>query len=107
MKAINSIRFIPKENQQTEALRIAQKFLEEHRSGTEQSMIFHIDNGEYVYINIWVNIEAFLKRLEQDELFVDVMRPFVKRYDDGEDFHSYSGIELILDQFWISRVLVG
>ena len=44
-------------------------------------------------------MEEFLDVLNRDVRLIDVLRPHVKVYDDGEEFHAFSGPSVDLSSY--------
>ena len=44
-------------------------------------------------------MDAFLEVLNRDVRLIDVLRPHVEPYDDGQEFHAFSGPSVELSAF--------
>ena len=90
MTMINCIKFRPKAECEGLIFREAAKIFK-GLDGALHTAIINLDDGEYASIVVWESMEAFLEVLNREITLVDVLRPYVDAYDDGEDFHAISG----------------
>ncbi len=59
--------------------------------GTLEKWIVALREGEYASVIVWKSVDALLEILNRDVRLIDVLKPNEEPYDDGEDFHAFSG----------------
>ena len=95
---VNCIRFIPKDECKELIFKeISKIFLT--LNGALEKRLVALNDDEYATIIIWKSVEEFLEVLNRDIRLIDVLRPYVKTYDDGENFHSFSGPTVDLSMY--------
>jgi len=67
--------------------------------GALEARLITLKDGEYASIIVWKSMEEFLDVLNRDVRLIDVLRPHVKVYDDGEEFHAFSGPSVDLSSY--------
>ena len=98
MSMVNSIRFIPKDGNEETAFKEIAKIYNTLDGALEKRLI-RLGDGEYASIIIWKSMDEFLDVLNRDIRLIDVLRPLVKSYNDGEKFHSFSGPTVDLSMY--------
>ena len=100
MKVLNCIKFQPKIDTESEIFKfIAKHFLNPPLEGMQDVSLINNAEGEYSLVAEWTSIEAFLKRLNSDKRIIDILRPYVIPYEDGEHFHAWSGPSIDLKSY--------
>lgn len=56
-------------------------------------------DGECASIIVWKSMNAFIEVLNREVRLIDILRPHIEPYDDGEDFHAFSGPSVDLSNF--------
>ena len=90
MTMVNCIRFVPKDDCKELIFKETSKIFKTLDGAIEKRLIA-LNEEEYATVIIWKSVEQFLEVLNRDVRLIDVLRPHVKTYDDGEHFHSFSG----------------
>ena len=90
MSMVNCIRFRPKEGCEEHAFIEISKIYKTLDGALEKRLIA-LNDGEYASVIVWKSLETFLEVLNRDVRLIDVLRPHVQPYEDGEDFHAFSG----------------
>ena len=98
MTMVNCIRFVPKDGCEEIVFELAAK---QYKTidGALDKRIVNLGEGEYASVIVWKSVEDFLEVLNRDIRLIDVLKPYVKPYDDGEDFHSFSGPTVDLSMY--------
>ena len=98
MTMVNCIRFMPKDGHEEEIFRETSKIYKT-LDGALEARLITLKDGEYASIIVWKSMEEFLHVLNRDVRLIDVLRPYVKAYDDGEEFHAFSGPSVDLSSY--------
>ena len=95
---VNCIRFIPKDECKELIFKEISKIFLTLNGALEERLVA-LNDDEYATVIIWKSVEEFLEVLNRDIRLIDVLRPYVKTYDDGENFHSFSGPTVDLSMY--------
>ena len=98
MTMVNCIRFVPKDDCKELIFKETSKIFKTLDGALEKRLI-RLGDGEYASIIIWKSMDEFLDVLNRDIRLIDVLRPLVKSYNDGEKFHSFSGPTVDLSMY--------
>ena len=98
MTMVNSIRFKPKDGYEEIVFKETSKIYKTLDGALEKRLV-RLDEGEYASVIVWKSMDDFLEVLNRDVRLIDVLRPYVKPYDDGEDFHAFSGPTVDLSMY--------
>ena len=98
MTMVNCIRFVPKDGCEEIAFEETSKIYKT-LDGALEKRIVNLGEGEYASVIVWKSVEDFLEVLNRDVRLIDVLKPYVKPYDDGEDFHAFSGPTVDLSMY--------
>ena len=98
MSMVNSIRFIPKDGREETVFKEIAKIYNTLDGALEKRLV-RLGDGEYASVIIWKSMDEFLAVLNRDIRLIDVLRPLVKSYNDGENFHSFSGPTVDLSMY--------
>ena len=106
MKVLNCIRFRPKTDCEEIVFQlIADRFfLNQPPAGLIDVSLVNNTVGEYTLIAQWENIEVFIELVNADVRIIDILRPYVIPYEDGEYFHSWSGPSIDLESFVSKKI---
>ena len=88
---INCIRFRPKEGQEEALWKAYAEYLRDYPIDIIMHNIIDLGTGEYAFIGAHHSVESFIEIMNRENRVSDLMRPYVKPYEDGESFHSFSG----------------
>ena len=100
MTIVNCIRFKPKKGLEKDCFKAVSDYetkypLDKRVAG----YMLDIDNGEYVSIGVWETVDDFMDVVNRDERWSDCMRPYLETYEDGEQYHSFSGPNVDIHNF--------
>ena len=98
MTMVNCIRFTPKDGCEELIFRETAKIYKT-LDGALNKQLVALNEGEYASVIIWKSLDDFLEVLNRDIRLIDVLRPYVKQYSDGEDFHAFAGPTVDLSTF--------
>ena len=90
MTMLNCIRFRPKSGCEELIFKEISKIYKTLDGAIEKRLVA-LNSGEYASVIIWKSLDEFLDVLNRDVRLIDVLKPYVEPYEDGEDFHSFSG----------------
>ncbi len=90
MTMVNCIRFKPKNGHEKSIFNEISKIYGTLDGALEKRLVA-LNSGEYASVIIWKSLDEFLDVLNRDVRLIDVLKPYVEPYEDGEDFHSFSG----------------
>ncbi|MGB1152575.1 MAG: hypothetical protein ACPG4F_00265 [Paracoccaceae bacterium] len=100
MSMMNCMRFRPKEGQADRMFKALAEYINEY---PYENCIHHgvidLGTGEYAFFCVWETIDAFIDVMNRDLKTSDLMREYVKPYDDGDSFHSFSGPDIDLKSY--------
>ena len=98
MGMVNCIRFRPKKGCETIIIQETSKIYKTLDGALEKRLV-ELGEGEYASVIVWKSMDAFLEVLNRDVRLIDVLRPHVEPYDDGQEFHAFSGPSVELSAF--------
>ena len=98
MSTVNCIRFKPKVGCEPIIFKETSKVYKTLDGALEKRLVA-LNDGEYASVIVWKSMDAFLEVLNRDVRLIDILRPHVDPYDDGEDFHAFSGPSVDLSNF--------
>ena len=98
MSMVNCIRFRPKKGCETIIIQETSKIYKTLDGALEKRLV-ELGEGEYASVIVWKSMDAFLEVLNRDVRLIDVLRPHVEPYDDGQEFHAFSGPSVELSAF--------
>ena len=90
MTMVNCIRFKPTEGCEEDVFRETSRIYKTLDGALEKRLVA-LDEGEYASVIVWKSVDHFVEVLNRDIRLIDVLKPYVKSYDDGEYFHAFSG----------------
>ena len=90
MTMVNCIRCRPEKSCETIIIQETSKIYKTLDGGLEKRLVA-LREGEYASVIVRESMDAFLEALNRDVRLIDVLRSYVEPYDDGEDFHGFSG----------------
>ena len=100
MAIVNCMKFRPKEGCKEELFSALSDYVKKYPLDKAINWyIIDIDDGEYAHVAIWETVDDFMDVVNRDVRFSDSMRPYVQPYEDGEDFHSFSGPSVDIHNF--------
>jgi hypothetical protein len=100
MAIVNCMKFRPKEGCKGEIFSALSDYVKKYPLDKAINWyILDIDDGEYAHVAIWETVDDFMDVVNRDVRFSDSMRPYVQPYEDGEDFHSFSGPSVDINNF--------
>ena len=79
---------LPKSNYLSFVLPTGERIVDEKSYSFDVSAL---DEGEYASVIVWKSVDHFVEVLNRDIRLIDVLKPYVVAYDDGEYFHAFSG----------------
>ena len=102
MTIVNCIRFKPKKGLEEECFKALSDYeakypLDKRVAG----YMLDIDDGEYVSIGVWETVDDFMDIVNRDVRWSDCMRPYLETYEDGEQYHSFSGPDIDIHNFFV------
>ena len=98
MTMLNCIRFRPKSGCEELIFKEISKIYKTLDGAIEKRLVT-LDDGEYASIILWKTMDDFLEVLNRDVRLIDVLKLHVESFEDGEDFHSFSGPTVDLSSF--------
>tara|TARA_B100000902_G_C26566672_1_gene554516 strand:- start:156 stop:482 length:327 start_codon:yes stop_codon:yes gene_type:complete len=98
MTMLNCIRFKPKNGSEELIFKEISKIYKTLDGAIEKRLVT-LDDGEYASIILWKTMDDFLEVLNRDVRLIDVLKPHIEPFEDGEDFHSFSGPTVDLSTF--------
>ena len=90
MTMLNCIRFKPIEGREEDVFRETSRIYQTLDGALEKTLVA-LNEGEYASVIVWKSVDHFVEVLNRDIRLIDVLKPYVKTYDDGEHFHAFSG----------------
>ena len=100
MHITTCIRFKPKSGFESKVPEIEaeRKFGRPPRKGFISSQIINTAEGEYTMIAEYENLDNFMEMVDsQQETFVDAARKYCEKFENGEEFASFSGPAIDLE----------
>ena len=88
---INCMRFQPEEGQAEALFKAFAEYVRDYPFDDIMHQIIDLGAGEFALIGIHHSVDSFIDIMNRDNRVSDMMRQFVKPYEDGESFHSFSG----------------
>lgn len=88
---INCMRFQPKEGKAEVLFKAFAEYVRDYPFDDIMHQIIDLGAGEFALIGIHHSVDSFIDIMNRDNRVSDMMRQFVKPYEDGESFHSFSG----------------
>ena len=98
MTMVNCIRFKPKDGCEDIIFRETAKIYNTLNGALEKRLVT-LNDSEYASVIVWNSLDEFLQVLNRDVRLIDVLKPYVKPYQDGEYFHSFSGPTIDLSSY--------
>ena len=98
MSMVNCIRFKPKVGCESIVIKETSRIYKTLDGALEKRLV-SLSEGEYASVIVWKSMDAFLEVLNRDVRLIDVLRPHVEPYSDGEDFHAFSGPSVDLNNY--------
>ena len=98
MTMLNCIRFKPKNGSEELIFKEISKIYKTLDGAIEKRLVT-LNGGEYASIILWKTMDDFLEVLNRDVRLIDVLKPHIEPFEDGEDFHSFSGPTVDLSTF--------
>jgi len=100
MTIVNCIRFKPKKGLEEECFKALSDYLTKYPTDKEvANYMLDIDDGEYVNIGVWKTVDDFMNVVNREVRWSDCMRPYLETYEDGEQYHSFSGTSIDIHNF--------
>ena len=97
---MNCMRFRPKEGQADRMFKALAEYINEYPyANCIHHGVIDLGTGEYAFFCVWETIDAFIDVMNRDLKTSDLMREYVKPYDDGDSFHSFSGPDIDLKSY--------
>ena len=85
------MRFRPKEGQAEALFKAFAEYARDYPFDDIMHQIIDLGAGEFALIGVHHSVDSFIDIMNRDNRVSDMMRQFVKPYEDGESFHSFSG----------------
>ena len=98
MTMVNCIRFRPIQGCEEDVFREISRIYKTLDGALEKRLVA-LDQGEYGSVIIWKSVDHFVEVLNRDVRLIDVLKPYVNPYDDGEYFHAFSGPTVDLSSY--------
>ena len=106
MTIVNCIRFKPKKGLEEECFKALSDYEAKYPLDKRvAAYMLDIDDGEYVSIAVWETVDDFMDIVNRDVRWSDCMRPYLETYEDGEQYHSFSGPDIDIHNFFQSPEL--
>ena len=92
-RMIACMRFQPKNDKADEMMKAVAEYIRDYPFTESLHMgIIDLGTGEFALIGTHNGVDAFVNIMNRDVRISEIMREFVEPYEDGEAFHSFSGI---------------
>ena len=100
MAIVNCMKFRPKEGCKEKLFSSLSEYVKKYPLDKAINWyVMDIDDGEFAHVAIWETVDDFLDVVNREVRFSDCMRLYVQPYEDGEDFHSFSGPSIDIHNF--------
>ena len=88
---INCMRFRPKEGQTEALFKAFAEYVRDYPFDDIMHQIIDLGTGEYALIGLHHSVDSIIEIIHRDNRVSDIMRLYFYHYEDGENFHSFSG----------------
>ena len=100
MAIVNCMKVRPKEKKKKKLFSALSKYVKKYPLDKAINWyVMDIDDGEFAHVAIRETANDFLDVVNREVRFSDSMRPYIQSYEDGEDFHSFSGPSIDIHNF--------
>ena len=88
---INCMRFKPKAGQAEDLFKAYAEYVRDYPFDDIMHKIIDLGDGEFALIGIHHSVDSFIDIMNRDNRVSQMLREYVEPYEDGENFHSFSG----------------
>ena len=96
---INSMRFKPKAGQAEDLFKAYAEYVRDYPFDDIMHKIIDLGDGEFALIGINHSVDSFIDIMNRDNRVSQMLREYVEPYEDGENFHSFSGPVVNCDDY--------
>ena len=96
---INCMRFQPKVGQEDALFKAFAEYMRDYPFDDIMHHIIDLGTGEYALIGVHHSVESLTEIVNRENRVSDLMRLYVKPYEDEESFHSFSGPVVNYDDY--------
>ena len=96
---INCMRFRPIEGQVDNMFKAMAEYMRDFPFDGIMHAVIDLGDGEFALIGVHHSVDSFVEIMNRDNRVSDLMRKYVVPYEDGENFHSFSGPKVDLSSY--------
>ena len=96
---INCMRFKPKAGQAEASFKAYGEYVRDYNFDNIMHKIIDLGDGEFALIGVHHSVDSFIDIMNRDNRVSQMMRKNVEPYEDGESFHSFSGLVVNCDDY--------